>query len=223
MGVMKKLFPSKKGGKNGKDDLDNQAKLKLLTRKLDLKLRDFSKKSTLCKIKAKEFLKAGNRVAAKNMLAREKQFAKKITQYSGMIMKTERYLDSLEQAKTMTEVADGWEGLGTELQAAAGAVNVERAMQITETAEESLDQIEEAGELFSSDPELDFGMDLDEDLEQLEAELMLEQAGGLPSTPVGVAEPISMSLYDDGEEDSEVKSAEALEDEISKLKKELDI
>ncbi|MHA1474689.1 MAG: hypothetical protein ACTSQ5_05835, partial [Promethearchaeota archaeon] len=92
--VFDKLFPKKK--KN--DKLTTEARLKTLTHKLDLKIKDYENKAQLCKIKAKKFLKSGNRQASKTMLVRYKQYQQKILQYNAMIMRSERHLDALEQA-----------------------------------------------------------------------------------------------------------------------------
>jgi len=216
--VFDKLFPKKK--KNNK--LTTEARLKTLTHKLDLKIKDYEHKAQLCKIKAKKFLKSGNRQASKTMLVRYKQYQQKILQYNAMIMRSERHLDALEQAGVIKDVAGTMEASAGELKNVASTVNAERALEITEEAEDSIEQINEAGELFAGDPEVDMGIDIDDELAQLETELMLEDAGQLPDTPE--AEHMeSMSLYDDAEETSDVRSKDKLKDEIDKLRKELDI
>ena len=223
MGVFKNLFPKKSKGQDKK--LTSQAKLKTLTHKLNLQIQDYDKKAQLCKIKAKRYLKAGNRVAAKNMLARGKRFQSKISQYSAMIMKAERRLDALSQAETLKEVGSTLETSAVDLKSASQELNLQHQMEVDAEAEASIDEIEEAGDLFAGDPELDYGLDMDDELSQLETELMLEDAGELPDTPEGVEEGeitgLSMSL-EDSETDKKVRDKDQLKDEISKLKKELD-
>ncbi len=217
--VFKKLFPNKK---TAEDKLTTQAQLKTLTHRLDLKIRDYENKATLCRSKAKSFLKTGNQKAAKTMLIRYKQFQNKVLQYNAMIMRAERQLDALEQANVIADVAGTMEAASLDLKAAASTVNAERALEITEEAEDSIEQINEAGELFAGDPEMDMGIDIDEDLSQLETELMLEDAGQLPDTPETHME--SVSLYDhDTEPEKEAKDSDALKKEIEKLKAELDM
>ncbi|MHA1776317.1 MAG: hypothetical protein DRO88_06565 [Promethearchaeia archaeon] len=217
--VFRKLFPSKK---QQSEKLTTEAQLKTLTHKLDMKIKDYENKAQLCRSKAKSFLKMGNQKAAKTMLIRYKQFQNKILQYNAMIMRAERQLDALEQANVITDVAGTMETAATELKAAATTVNAERALEITEEAEESIEQINEAGELFAGDPEVDMGIDIDEDLSQLETELMLEDAGQLPETPEEKME--SISLYSsEPETASEKKDSDTLKKEIEKLKKELDM
>lgn len=217
--VFRKLFPSKKAQS---EKLTTEAQLKTLTHKLDMKIKDYENKAQLCRSKAKNFLKMGNQKAAKTMLIRYKQFQNKILQYNAMIMRAERQLDALEQANVITDVAGTMETAATELKAAATTVNAERALEITEEAEESIEQINEAGELFAGDPEVDMGIDIDEDLSQLETELMLEDAGQLPETPEEKME--SISLYSsEPETTGEAKNSDALKKEIEKLKKELDM
>ncbi|MHA1521533.1 MAG: Snf7 family protein [Promethearchaeota archaeon] len=217
--VFKKLFPNKK---TAEDKLTTQAQLKTLTHRLDLKIRDYENKATLCRTKAKSFLKSGNQKAAKTMLIRYKQFQNKVLQYNAMIMRAERQLDALEQANVIADVAGTMEAASLDLKAAAATVNAERALEITEEAEDSIEQINEAGELFAGDPESELGIDIDEDLSQLETELMLEDAGQLPDTPEGQME--SVSIYDhDTEPEKETKDSDALKKEIEKLKAELDM
>ena len=156
------------------------------------------------------------------MLVRYKQYQQKILQYNAMIMRSERHLDALEQAGVIKDVAGTMEASAGELKNVASTVNAERALEITEEAEDSIEQINEAGELFAGDPEVDMGIDIDDELAQLETELMLEDAGQLPDTPEA-EHTESMSLYDDAEETGDVRSKDKLKDEIDKLRKELDI
>ncbi|MCF2141073.1 MAG: SNF7 family protein [Candidatus Lokiarchaeota archaeon] len=217
--VFRKLFPSKK---TQSEKLTTEARLKNLTHNLDMKIKDYENKAQLCRSKAKNFLKSGNQKAAKTMLIRYKQFQNKILQYNAMIMRAERQLDALEQANVISDVAGTMESAAVELKTAATTVNAERALEITEEAEESIEQINEAGELFAGDPEVDMGIDIDEDLSQLETELMLEDAGQLPETPEEKME--SISLYSsESEPEKETKDSDALKKEIEKLKKELDM
>ncbi len=222
---MRKLFPKKNKSK-GNSQLTSQAKLKALTHKLNYQIKDYDKKAKLCRLKAKQFLKANNRIAAKNMLARSQMFQQKITQYSAMIMKAERRLDALTQAETLKEVGGAMETSAVDLKKASAELNLNHAMEVDSEAEAAIDEIEEAGDLFAGDPELDFGLDMDDELSQLETELMLEEAGELPEAPMDIDESeiagMSLSLEDD-EPASGVRDKDALKDEISKLKKELDL
>ncbi len=215
--VFKKLFPKDKK----KDKLTTEARLKTLTHKLDIKIRDYENKANLCRTKSKKFLKSGNKQAAKTMLIRYKQYQQKVLQYNAMIMRSERHLDALEQANVIKDVAGTMEVSSSELKDIASTVNAERALEITEEAEDSIEQINEAGELFAGDPETDMGVDIEDELSQLETELMLEDAGQLPDAPDQQGE--SMSLYTDAEEDPSLRSKDQLKDEIEKLKKELDM
>lgn len=216
--VFKKLFPKDKKP----DKLTTQAKLKSLTHQLDLKIKDYEKKATMCRSKARNFLKMGNSQASKTMLIRYKQYQQKILQYNAMIMRSERHLDALEQANVIENVANTMEASATELKSVSATVNAQRALEITEEAEDSIEQINEAGDLFAGDPETELGIDIDEEFAQLETELMLEDAGQLPESPEGLPSE-SLSLYEDEEPNKNLRSKDALKDEIEKLKKELDL
>ncbi len=219
--VFKKLFPKDKD--KSKTELTTEAKLKGLTHKLDLKIQDYEQKAQKCKQKAKIFLKAGNKSASKTMLVRYKQYQQKVLQYNAMIMRSERHLDALEQATTIKDVATTMEDSTAELKSVSSTVNAQRALEITEEAEDSIEQINEAGELFAGDPEVDMGIDIDDELSQLETEIMLEDAGELPEAPESSISKESLSLYNEPEDTKDLRSEEQLKSEIEKLKKELDI
>jgi phage shock protein A len=214
--VFKKLFPKKS---TGKDKATVEAKLKSVIHRLDLKIKDYDNKAKLCRVKAKKFLKTGNKDAARAMLVRFKLYQQKSMQYNSMIAKAERHLEALEEAGVVSDVAGAMEKSAGELKKVAATVNPEKAMNITEEAEDSIDQISEAGELLAGNLEEDAGVDIEDEFAQLETESMLEDAGKLPETPEeGEEESPTVS-----EAETSVKSKEAIKDEINKLKKELDL
>lgn len=223
MGSIKdKLFPKKKPEK---ENLSTEAQLKRVIQKLGMQIKDYDKKSKLAHERAKQFLKAGNRVAAKNMLAQAKNYQQKVSQYSAIIMKARRRLDALTQAETLKEVGGAMEGTAVQLKQAAQEINLQHAMEVDAEAESAIDEIEEAAELYAGDVELDYGLDMDEELSQLETEVMLEEAGKLPETPAGAEttgiSDVDLLLEDIGEEVPD--DTNKLKDEISKLRKELDL
>lgn len=213
--VIKKLFPKKKSTKEA-----TQAKLKMVMSKLETKIKDYDSKSKICKTKAKKFLKAGNKEAAKTWLVRGKLYQTKSIQYNGIIVKLQRQSDAMDEAGIISETSNVMGETAKELKKVAATVNPEKAMEITEDAEESIEQISEAGELLAGNIEEESGVDIDEDLAQLETEVMLEDAGKLPDAPEEEEESDSMILED---KEKTPKSKEALKDEIAKLKKELDM
>ena len=108
--VFKKLFPKKK-----KTKLTVQARVTTLIKKLEYKTKDYENKAKVSKLKAKKFLKAGNRQASKAMLIRYKQYEQKINQYNTIITKQVRYLNTLEEAKMMNEIVDTGEVVASEM------------------------------------------------------------------------------------------------------------
>ena len=83
-----------------------------------------------------------------------------------------------------------------------------------------MDKISEASELLAGDLESESGVDIEDEFAQLETEVMLEEAGKLPDTP---EEGTSIEDLESIEGEEPVKSREKLQDEIAKLKKELDM
>ncbi|MFW9822278.1 MAG: hypothetical protein ACFFE4_05060, partial [Candidatus Thorarchaeota archaeon] len=63
-------------------------------------------------------------------------------------------------------------------------------------------------------------IDVTEELNQLETEMLLDQGGSMPETPSDDLQYIPE--YDTLEEDTEYKTKEKLQDEIDKLRKELE-
>jgi hypothetical protein len=214
--ITNKLFPNKK-----QDKLTVETKLKSLVHKLDTKIKEYDGKAKICRVKAKKFLKSGNKEAARTMLVRFKAYQAKSLQYNSMIAKAERHLEALEEAGVMTDVTTAMEASTGQLKKAAASVNPEKAMEINEEAEGSIDSINEATELFAGDLETDLGVDIEDEFNQLETELMLEDAGKLPDVAEGEEETESMSVEEDGVKGT--KSKDELQQEIAKLKKELDI
>lgn len=214
--ITNKLFPNKK-----QDKLTVETKLKSLVHKLDTKIKEYDGKAKICRVKAKKFLKSGNKEAARTMLVRFKAYQAKSLQYNSMIAKAERHLEALEEAGVMTDVTTAMEASTGQLKKAAASVNPEKAMEINEEAEGSIDSINEATELFAGDLETDLGVDIEDEFNQLETELMLEDAGKLPDVAEGEEETETMSVEEDGVKAT--KSKDELQQEIAKLKKELDI
>ena len=77
----------------------------------------------------------------------------------------------------------------------------------------------ESAEILAGDPEIDFAIDVTDDLNQLETEMLLEQGGQMPETPSDELQYISES---DIIEEPEIQSKEKLQSEIEKLRKELE-
>ena len=213
--VSKKLFPKKKG----KNKVETAARLKTTIHHLNVKTKEFNRKSREARLRAMKALKVGNKQVARQMLIREKSYKLKSSKYYNMIGKIERHMDALEEAKVIEDVSGALETSSQELGKIALNVNPEKAMELVDGAEDYISQIEEAGELLAGDMETDLGIDVEDELSRLETELLLGDAGGMPEIP-GDFDDVDLGLEDDSE--VEIKSKKKILDEIAKLNKELD-
>ena len=214
--VFKKLFPKNKKS----DKVETQARLKTTIHHLSIKNKEFARKSQEARLRAMKALKAGNKDISRQMLIRWKTYRLKSEKYFNMIGKLERHMDALDEAKTISDVTGSLEASSAELGKIAVNVNPEKTMELVDSAEESIMQIEEAGDLLAGDLEIDLGIDVEDELNKLETELLMSEASGMPSIPEGETESFD---FDFDDEEPEIKSKEKIKKEIEKLKKELDI
>lgn len=213
---MGKLFPKRK-----KNKVETVAKLKTTIHHLNLKTKEFNRKSKEARLKAARALKGGNKAIARQMLIRWKSYKNKSQRYYNMIGKIERHLDALEEAKVIENVSGAFEASSKELETIAEDVNPTKALELSETSEENIMKIEEAGDLLAGDLEIDLGIDVEDELDQLESELLMSEASGMPSIPE--TDDLDMSLDLGDEEETEIRSKDQIKDEIDKLKEELDV
>ena len=216
--VFKKLFPKNKKA----DKVETQARIKTTIHHLNIKNKEFARKSQEARLRAMKALKAGNRDISRQMLIRWKTYRLKSEKYYNMIGKLERHMDALDEAKTISDVTGALETSSSELSKIAANVNPEKAMELVDSAEESIAQIEEAGDLLAGDMEIDLGIDVEDELQKLETELLMSEASGMPSVPEEMSTE-GLDLDFDQEEETEIKSKDKLKKEIEKLKKELDM
>jgi len=212
--VSKKLFPKKK-----KDKVETVAKLKTTINQLNIKTKEYTRKSNESKLKAMKALKAGNKDLARQFLISSKVYIEKTKKYYNMIGKLERHLEALEEAKVVQNVSGAFEASTKELEDISVKVNPQKAMEVSETAEEYISQVDETMDLLAGDMEIDTGIDVEDELSQLETEMLMGDASSMPSVP----EQDEVELSENTEEGDEIKSKEKIKEEIEKLKKELNV
>ncbi len=214
--VSRKLFP-----KRGQEKEKVQAELKIVINRLELKSRTLRQKSQVMRNNAKKYLKAGNKDAARNLVVRETKCRTQADRYQNIIGKLERNLDALDTATTIKDVGNAMAHSSKVLEKISTNISPEKAMEISEGAEESISKIEEAGELLGGDLETDFGLDVEEELNRLEADLLLEDAGGVPTAPVSEG---TETIEETPEEEpvDQIDDKDKLKKEMEKLKKELE-
>ena len=214
MGLKKKLFP-KKGEEAEK--MVTQAKSHI--QRLSLINRSYSKKADISRKNAKIALKRGEKDRAKNYLIQYKQYSMKVDRANNMRIKIERQIDAIQEGKLILSTGNLMGGIRDELKDIAVKASPAKIAEISEEADAYVSEIEESAEIMGGDLEIDLGIDVTAELNQLETEMLLEQGGEMPSIPEGDLEYIP-----DEEvplEEAGAASKQAVQDEIEKLKKEL--
>ena len=215
MGLKKKLFPRK-----GKEKMDLVAKAKSHIHRLNLINRNYSKRSEISRKNAKIALKRGEKDRAKNYLIQYKSYNAKVDRTNNIRSKIERQIQAIEEGQLISATGSIFEGIRDELEFIATKASPARVAEIAEDSEAYVAEIEEAADILAGDPEIDLAIDVTEELNQLETEMLLDQGGAMPETPSDDLQYIPE--YEELEEETGLKSKEKLQDEIDKLRKELE-
>ncbi|MHA1234059.1 MAG: Snf7 family protein [Promethearchaeota archaeon] len=215
MALKKKLFPRK--GKE-KDELVIRAKSHI--RKIALTNKTYNKRAEIARKNAKIAIKRGERNRAKNYLIQHKQYQMKVDRQNNIRAKIERSLYAIEEGQMISMTGDLMGGIRDELAEIATKVAPERIAEIAEDSELYVSEIEESAEILAGDPEIDLAIDVTDELNQLETEMLLEQGGQMPAVPDD--DLAYISEFDEIGEEPEITTKAKLEDEIDKLRKELE-
>ncbi len=216
MGILKKLFP-RKGQQKDKLITD----VKRFSHMLALKSRNFAKRADINRKNAKIALTRGEKERARNYLVQYKQYQTKADRANNIRAKFERHVEAIEDGIAIQQSGEFLARIRNELKSIATKASPTKIAEISEDSEMYVTEIEEAGDILAGDPEIDLGIDIGDELEQLETELLLDSTGKMPSVPSGdLPEYISDVGLEEGE--TELDSKEKLQKEIEKLKKELD-
>lgn len=215
MGLKDKLFP-KKG--QSKDLIVTKAKTHI--RKLAMINKNYSKRADISRKNAKIALQRGERDRAKNYLIQYKSYQTKVDRANNIRSKIERQIEALEEGQIVSLTGSVMEGMRDELEYIATKASPTKAAEIAEDSELYVTQIEEAAEILAGDPEIDLAIDVSEELDQLETEMLLDKGGTMPKVPSD--DLTYLPDYPIEEEESEGESKVKLQEEIEKLRKELE-
>jgi hypothetical protein len=215
VGIKKKLFPRKA---QEKEEL--VAKAKGHIRKMALVNKTYSKRSEIARKNAKIALKRGERERAKNYLIQFKQYQQKVDRANNIRAKIERQIEAIEEGQMISMTGDLMGGIRDELEVIATKASPTKIAEIAEDSEAYVSEIEESAEILAGDPEIDLAIDVTDELNQLETEMLLDQGGQIPEVPSDDLQYISE--FDSEEEEPEIRTKAKLEDEIDKLRKELE-
>ncbi|MFW9999910.1 MAG: Snf7 family protein [Candidatus Hodarchaeota archaeon] len=214
MGLKKKLFPRK-----GKEKDDLVAKAKGHIHKLNMMNKNYTKRAEISRKNAKIALKRGEKDRAKNYLVQYKAYQAKVDRSNNIRLKIERQIQAIEEGMLISQTGDVMGGIRDELEYIATKASPTKVAEIAEDSEAYVAEIEEAADILAGDPEIDFAIDVTDELNQLETEMLLDQGGAMPEIPSDDLQYIPE--FDELEEEAEVKSKDQLKDEIEKLRKEL--
>ncbi len=215
MGIKKKLFPRKS---EQKDSLVANAKSHI--HKLELNSRNYAKRADISRQNAKIALTRGEKDRAKSYLIQYKNYQKKIDRMNNIRTKIENSLHAIEEGQMISQTGDLFGGIRDTLQELSVKANPEKVAEIAEDSEQYIAEIEESAEILGGDLEIDLGISVDDELNQLETEILLDQSGEMPSAPSEELQYIPE--YGTEEEGAQVDSKEKLQSEIDKLRKELE-
>ena len=149
-----------------------------------------------------------------------KQYQQKVDRANNIRAKIERQIEAIEEGQMISNTGDLMGGIRDELETIASKASPTKIAEIAEDSEAYVSEIEESAEILAGDPEIDLAIDVTDELNQLETEMLLDQSGQVPDVPVDDLQYISE--FDNEEEEPEIRTKAKLEDEIEKLRKELE-
>ncbi len=216
--MKRKLFP-KKGEQ--KDKLITS--VKSYVRQLDIASKGFNKKAEISRKNAKIALQRGEKERAKNYLIQYQQYQTKFDRTNNIKAKFERQIEAVQEGTLIMQSGNFMGKMRDELKDISTKASPTKIAEISEDSDMYVSEIEEAAELLGGDPSLDNPeIDVDSMLNKLETEVLLEAGGQMPNVPSGKEMP-SYITETEGEADKEgeIKSKDKIQEEISKLRKEL--
>jgi hypothetical protein len=144
----------------------------------------------------------------------------KVDRQNNIRSKIERQIEAISEGRMISMTGDLMGGIRDELAGIATSVSPEKIAEIAEDSELYVSEIEESAEILAGDPEIDLAIDITDELDQLETEMLLEQGGQMPAVPDD--ELAYISEFEEIEEEPEIRQKVELQDEIEKLRKELE-
>jgi phage shock protein A len=214
---MNKLFPKK----NTKKTIDTgKADLKQSINQIRLGIKKYEKDAADFQVKAKRAVADGNIPLAKNYLIRRKRALTNLERFQGFILKLEKQSDAIESAEVIKTMGQTMRTTTATLKQQVDELKPEEIMELNEESEEAIEGLNEAAESMSEGLETEEMEGIDDELEELKAQVMLE-GEGLPTTPTSnIAVPMEDEEEATAEEDA--SKSERLKKELEKLQKELD-
>lgn len=208
----------------GKKKVTPQKTVAVLRRtinKLNVTATKYKRQSDEQRVMAKEFLKAGNKIAAKQSLMRRQLYLKQMNTTYNKVFNLQRTISALETAGSNIDVANAMEEADVAIQDALKTASPERIEKTMLRSQEGIERISMTDEILGdtsfAESELDFEEEsgLDAEMEALMGELSIESETELPD----ITSPVDIESVPETEK-PEKKKADTKE--LEKLRKELE-
>ena len=227
MGIKGWLF----GNKNRKPP-ETIAALRGVINRYIIRTRGLRRQSDEQRALARDMLRDGNKVAARQALLRRSLYMRELNNTYNKTMNIQRVIDAIRSAQDNIVMAGALKQADDVIRVSLRDAAPERIEEIMMSVEDSIEQVSYTDEILSDTSMSESGLvedelsALDSQLEALEAELLLEEKGELP-TPAIRTPPIrsttsrTQSKIPDKIEEEEEISEEELKREIEAIKKTL--
>ncbi len=227
MGIKGWLF----GNKNRKPP-ETVAALRGVINRYIIRTRGLRRQSDEQRALARDMLRDGNKVAARQALLRRSLYMRELNNTYNKTMNIQRVIDAIRSAQDNIVMAGALKQADDVIRVSLRDAAPERIEEIMMSVEDSIEQVSYTDEILSDTSMSESGLvedeltALDSQLEALEAELLLEEKGELP-TPAIRTPPIrsttsrTQSKIPDKIEEEEEISEEELKREIEAIKKTL--
>jgi hypothetical protein len=208
----------------GKKKVTPQKTVAVLRRtinKLNVTATKYKRQSDEQRVMAKEFLKAGNKIAAKQSLMRRQLYLKQMNTTYNKVFNLQRTISALETAGSNIDVANAMEEADVAIQDALKTASPERIEKTMLRSQEGIERISMTDEILGdtsfAESELDFEEEsgLDAEMEALMGELSIESETELPD----ITPPIDIEPATETEKPAKKKADTK---ELEKLRKELE-
>ncbi len=217
--VKKWLFGDKR-----RDDAQALSVLKAQINKLERNIRNYERLSDEQKVLAAKMLKSGNKNGARSAMQRRRIYLKKINQAQNMIMNLQTQMESIDTAKSTSETVKAMETGTNVVEQQMGKIDEKRVAEVMDKAAMQQDRLSMSQEILGDTSfsegafEDDFDISIDDELDQLQAELDMETTGDLPSIDIDDELP---SVSTGKSRSSQVEDTSDLEAELEALKEEI--
>ena len=184
-----KLFPKKPEAKE-----DTVGRIHRVVDQLEVRGRLYETKAQDSRIKAVRYVRHGDRQAARLQLRRRARYLQKARLVEQEIDLMDRGIEAIEQARGEKEVIGALKGIGTSLQELRETVSPESARETILETQALIEEAEATEEILGLGLEdEDLNADVESELEDIETQIALEEAGQLPAAPSGEEEQLETS------------------------------